>query len=142
MTSNEKWWQDPGQVARKFRDLGYKIHGERLALLRPPPEEITKGGIIVPDNAKKKQVFGTIVAKGPEVTFDVQIGDEVYCGNWTPKEVGVKFFDETGEVRTVVFAMIHQLDLHVSWPSGGDYEDLHIEPMLDLDLRLDDGEMD
>lgn len=67
-------------------------------LIRPTdPEEMTAGGIILPDNAREKQQRGTIVATGPGKLLDsgergelsVKAGDEVFYGKYAGTEVEV-----------------------------------------------------
>lgn len=38
---------------------------DRVLLKRLAEEEVTKGGIIIPDSAKEKPIKGTVVAAGP-----------------------------------------------------------------------------
>lgn len=42
-----------------------KPSGDRLIVLPMPAEEVTRGGIIIPEAAKEKPSRGTIVAAGP-----------------------------------------------------------------------------
>ncbi len=64
----------------KIRPLNDRILVKRLA-----SEEMTAGGIIIPDSAKEKPAEGEIVAVGPgklndhgeRVTMDVKAGDTV-----------------------------------------------------------------
>jgi chaperonin GroES len=67
-------------------------------LIRPTdPEEMTSGGIILPDNAREKQQRGKIVAAGPGKLLDsgergelsVKTGDEVFYGKYAGTEVEV-----------------------------------------------------
>jgi chaperonin GroES len=60
-------------------------------------EEKTKGGIIVPDTAKEKPVWGTVIAVGPGKTSDegkliapeVKVGDSVLYGKYSGTEVTI-----------------------------------------------------
>jgi chaperonin GroES len=64
----------------KIRPLNDRILVKRLA-----SEEMTAGGIIIPDSAKEKPAEGEIVAVGPgklndkgeRVAMDVKVGDAV-----------------------------------------------------------------
>ena len=38
---------------------------DRVAIEREPKEEVTKGGIILPDEAKEESDYGTVKAVGP-----------------------------------------------------------------------------
>ncbi len=74
----------------KFRPLH-----DRVVVRRIEAEEKTKGGIIIPDNAKEKPQEGEIVAVGPGardesgkvVALDVKAGDRVLFGKWSGTEV-------------------------------------------------------
>jgi chaperonin GroES len=42
--------------------LGLEFLGERFAILRDPSDDVSKGGIIIPDEAKRSLPKGTVVA--------------------------------------------------------------------------------
>jgi chaperonin GroES len=58
-------------------------------------EEKTKGGIIIPDNAKEKPSQGEVVAVGPGgrdeagklIPIDIKVGDKVLFGKWSGTEI-------------------------------------------------------
>jgi chaperonin GroES len=58
-------------------------------------DEVTKGGIIIPDTAKEKPMQGEVVAVGPGARddngkvnpLDVKAGDRVMYGKWSGTEV-------------------------------------------------------
>jgi chaperonin GroES len=70
---------------------------DRVVVRRIEAEEKTKGGIIIPDNAKEKPQEGEIVAVGPGardesgkiVALDVKAGDRVLFGKWSGTEVRI-----------------------------------------------------
>ena len=76
----------------KFRPLH-----DRVVVKRLEGEEKTKGGIIIPDNAKEKPQEGTIVAVGPGgrdesgklIPLDVRTGDKILFGKWSGTEVKI-----------------------------------------------------
>ncbi len=76
----------------KFRPLH-----DRVVVKRLEGEEKTKGGIIIPDNAKEKPQEGTIMAVGPGgrdeagklTPIDVKPGDKILFGKWSGTEVKV-----------------------------------------------------
>lgn len=39
--------------------------GNKVVILRDKAEETTKGGIVIPDNAKEETMQGTVIAVGP-----------------------------------------------------------------------------
>lgn len=59
--------------------------GERVVVKPKETEEKTKGGLYIPDNAKEKQVEGTVESVGSQVEYDVKENDTVlyskYSGN-------------------------------------------------------------
>jgi chaperonin GroES len=68
---------------------------DRIIVLRVDEEETTKGGIIIPDNAKEKPQEGKIVAVGKGKIgddgklqpLDVKKGDKVLFGKYAGTEV-------------------------------------------------------
>ena len=76
----------------KFRPLH-----DRVVVKRIDAEEKTKGGIIIPDNAKEKPAQGEIVAVGPGgrdeagklIPIDLKVGDVVLFGKWSGTEVKI-----------------------------------------------------
>jgi chaperonin GroES len=70
---------------------------DRVVVRRLEGEEKTKGGIIIPDNAKEKPQEGEIVAVGPGgrdeagklTPMDVKKGDKVLFGKWSGTEVKI-----------------------------------------------------
>ena len=76
----------------KFRPLH-----DRVVIKRLEGEEKSKGGIIIPDNAKEKPQEGTVVAVGPGgrdeagklIPIDLKAGDKVLFGKWSGNEVKI-----------------------------------------------------
>ena len=76
----------------KFRPLH-----DRVVLRRIDAEAKTKGGIIIPDNAKEKPQEGEVVAVGPGgrddkgviTPLDLKPGDRVLFGKWSGNEVKI-----------------------------------------------------
>lgn len=76
----------------KFRPLH-----DRVVIKRLEGEEKSKGGIIIPDNAKEKPQEGTVVAVGPGgrdeagklIPIDLKAGDKVIFGKWSGTEVKI-----------------------------------------------------
>lgn len=70
---------------------------DRVVIKRVEGEEKTKGGIIIPDNAKEKPQEGEVVAVGPGgrdesgklTPVDVKKGDRVLFGKWSGTEVKI-----------------------------------------------------
>ncbi len=68
---------------------------DRVVVKPSKAEEMTKGGIIVPDTAKEKPVWGDVIAVGPGRTSDdgkvipmeIKVGDKVLYGKYSGTEV-------------------------------------------------------
>jgi chaperonin GroES len=76
----------------KFRPLH-----DRVVLRRVEEENLTAGGIIIPDAAREKPMEGEILAiglgalddKGVRVPLDVKVGDRVLFGKWSGTEIKI-----------------------------------------------------
>ena len=76
----------------KLRPLDDRVVVEPLEA-----EEVTAGGIVLPDAAKEKPQRGKVIAVGPgklldngsRGTLSVSIGDEVIFGKWGGTEIEV-----------------------------------------------------
>ncbi|EFI33446.1 Chaperonin Cpn10 [Desulfonatronospira thiodismutans ASO3-1] len=70
---------------------------DRVLVKRLEEEEVTKGGIIIPDTAKEKPIKGEVVAAGPGKTGDdgknipmtVKTGDKVLFNKYAGTEVKI-----------------------------------------------------
>jgi chaperonin GroES len=70
---------------------------DRVVLKRAKEEEVTKGGIIIPDTAKEKPIEAEVVAAGPGQLLkdgklrpiEVKKGDRVLIGKWSGTEVKI-----------------------------------------------------
>ncbi|HAL57841.1 MAG TPA: co-chaperone GroES [Bacteroidetes bacterium] len=68
---------------------------DRVVVKPSLAEEKTKGGIIVPDTAKEKPVWGEVIAVGPgrisddgkSIPMEVKVGDRVLYGKYSGTEV-------------------------------------------------------
>ena len=63
---------------------------DRVLVLPNPAEEVTAGGLIIPDTAKEKPLAGKIIAVGPgtkDVTMEVKAGDQILYGKYSGTEV-------------------------------------------------------
>ena len=76
----------------KFRPLH-----DRVVIRRAEGELKSKGGIIIPDNAKEKPMEGEVIAvglgsrdqSGKLVPLDVKAGDFILFGKWSGTEVKI-----------------------------------------------------
>jgi len=88
---------------------------DRVVVEPKEAEEVTAGGIVLPDTAKEKPQRGTVIAVGPgklldsgeRGTLSVSVGDEVIYGKYSGSEVEVhgrevKILRETDILAKVV----------------------------------------
>lgn len=69
--------------------------GDRVVIKRVEQEQVTKGGIIIPDVAKEKPVEAEVTAVGPGKVLkdgtvrplELKVGDRVIIGKWTGTEI-------------------------------------------------------
>lgn len=77
-------------VQTKLKPLGNRVLAKRLEA-----EEKMKGGIILPDTAKKKQETATVIAigtgkkdkSGNLIPFPVKVGDKILMDKYSGSEV-------------------------------------------------------
>lgn len=68
--------------------------GDRVVIKPTPKEEVSKGGIILPDTAKEKPQEGEIIAVGPgrltddgqRIAMEVKVGDKVIYSKYAGTE--------------------------------------------------------
>jgi chaperonin GroES len=77
--------------------MNLKPLADRVVVRPSVAEERTKGGIIVPDTAKEKPVWGELIAVGPGkisdegklIALEVKVGDRVLYGKYSGTEVTI-----------------------------------------------------
>lgn len=70
---------------------------DRVIVKRTKEEEVTKGGIIIPDTAKEKPIEGKITAvgagkvleNGQKVALEVKVGDKVLFGKYAGTDIKI-----------------------------------------------------
>jgi chaperonin GroES len=68
---------------------------DRVVIKPMPREEVTKGGIVLPDTAKEKPIEGKVIAVGPggmsddgkRIPLDVKVGDIVLYAKYAGTEI-------------------------------------------------------
>src|SRR3990167_3581785 len=78
-----------------LKKIALKPLGNRVLVQRLEPQEVCKGGIILPDSAKKKQETATVVAIGSGKRLDdgkvlpipVKVGDVILMDKYSGQEV-------------------------------------------------------
>ena len=77
-------------MAAKLQPLG-----DRVVVRPTPKEEVTKGGIVLPDTVKEKPQEGKVIAVGPgrltdegkRIVMDVKVGDTVIYAKYGGTEI-------------------------------------------------------
>ncbi|MCX7984990.1 MAG: co-chaperone GroES [Bacteroidetes bacterium] len=87
---------------------------DRIVVRPSKAEEKTKGGIIVPDTAKERPVWGEVIAVGPGRMSDdgklipmaIKVGDQVLYGKYSGTEVNIEGEELLIMRESDVFAII------------------------------------
>ena len=77
--------------------MSFRPLHDRILVRRVESQEKTKGGIIIPDNAKEKPSEGEVVAVGTGArneagqiqALDVKAGDRILFGKWSGTEIKI-----------------------------------------------------
>jgi len=77
--------------------INFKPLGNRVVIEPIESEDVTAGGIVLPDTAKEKPQKGTILAIGPgdrdedgdRIALDVKVGDVVLYAKYSGTEIKV-----------------------------------------------------
>jgi len=77
--------------------INFKPLGSRVVIEPIESEDVTAGGIVLPDTAKEKPQKGTILAIGPgdrdedgdRIALDVKVGDVVLYAKYSGTEIKV-----------------------------------------------------
>ena len=87
---------------------------DRVIVKAAEPEEVTKGGIIIPDTAKEKPMQGSVVAagngkiaeNGTVTPLQVKVGDKVLYGKYAGTEVSIDGEDFLIMRESDIFAIV------------------------------------
>ena len=84
-------------ATKKKASIRLQPMGERIVVQREESEEMTAGGIVLPDSATEKPSQGEILAAGPgKITdsgdvraLDVKVGDKIIFGQYAGSTVKI-----------------------------------------------------
>ncbi len=87
---------------------------DRVIVKQSEPEEVTKGGIIIPDTAKEKPQQGEVIAvgngrindEGKTLPLQVKAGDKVLYGKFAGTEINVEGEEYMIMRESDIFAII------------------------------------
>jgi len=108
--------QDALDLAAQIEAAGYKIADKKIAVIRDVGEEVSKGGIVIPDTAQDVPLSGTVV----------MIGETILAKQ---KEMGLSAL-RLGQ--WVTFSKYHGAKHHFKLPSGP----LMVEVMHAADIYI------
>ncbi len=77
--------------------MGFRPLHDRVLVRRTDSDEVSAGGIIIPDTAREKPMEGEVMAVGPGARddrgavqpLDVAKGDRVLFGKWSGTEIKI-----------------------------------------------------
>lgn len=90
--------------------VNVKPLGDRVLVEPAAAENVTAGGIIIPDTAKEKPAKGTVVAVGPgkkDEPVTVVVGDQVLYGKYSGTELSVEGNDYLIMKESDIYAVIN-----------------------------------
>lgn len=87
---------------------------DRVIVKAAEPEEVTKGGIIIPDTAKEKPMQGSVIAvgngkiaeNGTVTPLQVKVGDMVLYGKYAGTEISIDGEDYLIMRESDIFAIV------------------------------------
>jgi len=87
---------------------------DRIIVKSSAPEEVTKGGIIIPDTAKEKPMQGKVIAigngkmteDGKIIPLQVKVNDQVIYGKYSGTEITIDGEDYLMMRESDVFAIV------------------------------------
>ena len=104
-------------VIAYLRVSGMVVFNARIAVIRDPEDEVSPGGIIIPEEAKRKIPRGTVVGiglgvevKGEDVAGYV-VGDKVMYTKYNPILFGITLPNG----REANLELMHVSDLYLGW---------------------------
>ncbi len=77
--------------------MGFRPLHDRVLVRRTDSDDVSTGGIIIPDTAREKPMEGEVIAVGPGARddrgsvqpLDVAKGDRVLFGKWSGTEIKI-----------------------------------------------------
>jgi chaperonin GroES len=87
---------------------------DRIIVKASAPEEVTKGGIIIPDTAKEKPMQGAVIAvgngkiteEGKVLPLQVKVNDQVIYGKYSGTEISMDGEDYLMMRESDIFAIV------------------------------------
>lgn len=110
------------KVGARLIAAGVILYGDRVGVIRDPEEEKSKGGIILPDQARTKPIRGRVVVVGQgcdpadaeDPVAGMCIGDRVTFTKYNTIIMEVVLSDGE-EPDPVNIEVMHSSDLYLAW---------------------------
>lgn len=98
-----------------IQKAGVVFYNARVAVIRDQEDAVSKGGIIIPEEAKRKHLRGTVIGVGLGVDADgiagYEVGDQVMFTKYNPIQFDLPL--PNGEVSHI--ELMHISDLYIGW---------------------------
>jgi len=103
-------------VAAYIKAAGMVVYNSRIAVIRDPEDEMTKGGLYIPEEGKRKHLRGTVVGiglgvEGGEDIAGYRVLDKVMFTKYNP----IQFTIVLPDGRDVHLELMHVSDLYIGW---------------------------
>ena len=76
--------------------------GDRVLIQIAKSEEVSKGGIIIPEKAQKRNTFGIVIGKGEAVQRPIEIGDEVFFDKYGGQDIKAASLDSEEKTKFIL----------------------------------------
>ena len=98
------------RVAAELEAMGYKLYDERVAVVRDKTLDQTESGLWIPEEAREKQIAGTVVMVGEAVTSGIAVLDRVTFTKYNPVLMELKLLD-----GSIALEVMHAMDIYIGW---------------------------
>jgi chaperonin GroES len=104
----------------------------KIVVRREDPEEITKGGIIIPETAKGKPTVGYVVAIGPDVDpQQLDVGDKVFFDQYVGTNFSLNGIEYVAMLMKDVLCVLEEGGKGVEQPEE---IEVSVEPISNINL--------
>lgn len=102
-------------VVAYINKSGIVFYNSRVAVIRDEEDSVSKGGIIIPDLAKRKTLRGTVVGVGLGVDADGIAGYEILDKVMFTKYNPIEFMLPLPNGEEARIELMHISDLYIGW---------------------------
>jgi hypothetical protein len=127
---------NPEHVAHALEQIGLVLHEGSIAVLRDKVEEKSQGGIFIPDTARGRRKFGTVVAKAEGVVAPGLFWRApIHAYGGTEYQIEIPGFVD----KPIIVEVMHEEEIRLWYPTALSkrYEAQVQVEKLQLELGLD-----